>query len=62
MPLSLTPATGSLKVWDYRDDPEGITFEKIDLQPKAEHISDLEGIRYTARKKAVGYWVQPVRS
>ncbi len=60
--LELDQKTGTLKVWDYRDDPEGITFDKIDLQPKAEHVSDLEGLRYAARKKALGYWIQPVRS
>jgi hypothetical protein len=60
--LEVATDTGTLKVWDYRDDPEGITFEKIDLQPKAEHIAELEGNRYATRKKAVGYWIQPVRS
>ena len=54
--------SGTIKVWDYRDDPEGITFDKVDLQPKALHVAELEGGRYLARRKALGYWIQPVRS
>lgn len=58
--LELDPKTSTLKIWDYRDDPEGITFDKTDLQPKAAHVAQLEGNRYAARKKAVGYWIQPI--
>ena len=52
-----------LRVLDYRDDPEGLTFsDKTDLKPKADNIYRIEGERYVARKKAVGWWVQPPRA
>ena len=63
MALEVNPQTGEIKVWDYRDDPEGINFaEKVDLKPKAEAVLNVEAAKYAARKKALGYWVQPVVS
>jgi hypothetical protein len=46
-------------VWDYRDDPEGISFDGLDLAPHAEHITALWNERRAARRSALGYMVQP---
>ena len=61
--LELNKQDGTIKVWDYRDDPEGMAFsEKVNLLPKAEKVIIIEAQRYAARKKALGYWVQPVKA
>jgi len=46
-------------VWDYRDDPEGIYFERHDLAEKAKRIADMESARVQSRMDALGYFVQP---
>lgn len=45
--------------WDYRDDPEGIFYEGVDLIEHARHVWQLEGERVPARQGALGYWIQP---
>jgi hypothetical protein len=61
--LEMNKQDGTIKVWDYRDDPEGLAFsEKVNLKPKADKITDIEAQRYAIRKRALGYWVQPVLS
>lgn len=55
-------AEGMLRIIDYREDKEGLVFDKsIDLQPKADNVYRLEGERYVDRRKAIGWWVQPVK-
>ncbi len=59
--LALALEDGALRVWDCRDDPEGICFaDGLPLRAKATHIAVTEGSRYAARKTALGYWVQPL--
>jgi hypothetical protein len=53
-----------LRVWDCRDDPEGIAFAAapgtaIFEDGKAERVADLEAQRRPARVAALGYWIQP---
>jgi uncharacterized protein YodC (DUF2158 family) len=58
--LALEVKDGTIRVWDYRDDPEGINFaDKVDLRAKADKVLRLEGERYATRKQALGYWIQP---
>jgi hypothetical protein len=45
-------------IWDYRDDPEGISFGD-DVAAKAAHIDSLWASRLPARTAALGYMVQP---
>ena len=59
--LELDPATGIIKVWDYRDDPEGIAFdEKVHLKLKADRLKEIQVARLPGRKQSLGYWIQPV--
>lgn len=46
-------------VWDYRDDPEGIVFEDLDLAEHARRVEAEIRERRPARERAVGYWIQP---
>lgn len=49
------------RVWDYRDDPEGLYFE-IDpeaFKEKAERIEDLWTQRRRSRGEHLGYMIQP---
>lgn len=56
--------TGKVKslggIWDYRDDPEGITFNEgmIDLEKAAKVLSLLDS-KVKAREKLFGSHVQP---
>lgn len=45
------------QVWDYREDPEGISFENLDGW-KIERVARMANERRDARIKALGYWVQ----
>ena len=49
------------RVWDYRDDPEGMIYDSnlLDLE-KAKCINRFARDRKPARLEAVGYWIQPV--
>jgi hypothetical protein len=59
--LQLNPETGEIRVWDYRDDPEGIYFDESTLDPeKAAHVRQLWLTAGAARTKRLGYLVQPV--
>lgn len=46
-------------VWDYRDDPEGIRYEGVDLFEKAQRVAAERERRRPAREAALGYWQQP---
>lgn len=46
-------------VWDYRDDPEGIYYEDLDLQPKAASVAGVLEDHAAARLAKLGYVVQP---
>ncbi len=59
--LQANPETGEIKVWDYRDDPEGMVFGHDLLSaPKAENVARLMLDRREARKEITGYVIQPV--
>lgn len=48
-------------IWDYRDDPEGITYADETLAPpKTQNIENIVAERYGPRTEALGYWIQPV--
>jgi hypothetical protein len=47
------------RIWDYRDDPEGLRFVTVDYQ-KASNVVDLWAQRQDARVEALGYMIQPV--
>lgn len=47
-------------VWDYRDDPEGMRYEGIDLEAKAGIVLDEWMDKSEQRMKTLGYVVQPV--
>ena len=47
-------------VWDYRDDPEGLRYEGMDLAPKADAIAQERERRRPVREEALGYWQQPI--
>lgn len=54
---------GTLKVWDYRDDPEGIAFKNIDsdvMLRKARHVWSLWKGRQKPREDSLGYMIQPI--
>jgi hypothetical protein len=58
--LELDLEAGTLRVWDYRDDPEGIVFSPgDDLAEKAGRVMEIRKARMPARMKALGYWRQP---
>ena len=46
-------------IWDYRDDPEGMRYEGMDLRPKAKLVAEERERRRPAREAALGYWQQP---
>lgn len=48
-------------VWDYRDDPEGITFAPDTLDPaKVARVQAEIEKRWVERVNIAGYWEQPV--
>jgi hypothetical protein len=48
-------------VWDYRDDPEGITYGNVNLNPtKAKYVQDLLDSKVNTRLKNFGYIIQPL--
>jgi hypothetical protein len=49
-------------IWDYRDDPEGIYFEGVDMAAKARAFRDQLAERAPARKAALGYVIQPAET
>lgn len=49
------------RVWDERDDPEGIRFaEPLPDHVKADAVARQHVERRQAREDALGYWIQPV--
>lgn len=49
-----------VRVWDYRDDPEGIRFgPPLPDEVKADAVYAAMINRMPDRHKALGYWVQP---
>jgi hypothetical protein len=50
---------GTLRVWDCRDDAEGIRFSDADLAEKATRLREISDARREARIAALGYWQQP---
>jgi hypothetical protein len=58
--LELDLETNTLRVWDYRDDPEGIIFaEGEDLRAKAQRIDSLMHDRLAPRMSRLSFFVQP---
>jgi hypothetical protein len=65
--LELDLGNGRLRVQDWRDDPEGVTFynrpdhpeDAADLVAKANRVYNLTTARQPARKAMLGYWIQP---
>lgn len=49
-----------LRVYDSRDDPEGVRFEGIDLADGLRRFEEFWGERVTPREAGLGYVVQPV--
>lgn len=47
------------KIWDYRDDPEGIIFDECDIE-KAKRVAELGGRMADSRLKALGFIIQPL--
>ena len=53
-------------IWDYREDPEGIIFDKGDeptedqRRRRQERINKQERLRRDTRINSLGYWVQPL--
>lgn len=45
-------------IWDYRDDPEGIRYDEVDVQ-KTEKIEALQQRKAGIRYAALGYVIQP---
>ena len=46
-------------IQDYRDDPEGMRYEELDLQSKAKLVEEERERRRPARETILGYWQQP---
>lgn len=56
-------AKGLGRIWDYRDDPEGIIFETgnvVDFREKAARVEAHRELMSKSRIARLGYWVQPV--
>lgn len=47
-------------VWDYRNDPEGVYYAGIDLEPRAEYVRRQWIDRFSDRVEALGYLIQPI--
>lgn len=60
MAMSIETDTPDPKVavWDYRDDPDGVLFGKID-QEKVNRVQDLVNQKIPIRNGRLGYWIQP---
>jgi hypothetical protein len=59
--LEVHMGTGRMRIWDFRDDPEGMIFaETEDLRPKAARVAEIREARRPAREAALGFWQQPV--
>lgn len=59
--LELDPKTNTIRIWDYREDPEGIIFdESVSLTEKAERLQSLSNARRDDRVKRLGFWQQPI--
>jgi len=51
------------RIWDCRDDPEGVAFgEDLLSAEKAEHIAELMLQRRNERRRLLGYVIQPVNN
>lgn len=46
-------------IWDYRDDPEGLRYEDVELAENARRVSEEWYGRLIPRMNALGYMVQP---
>ena len=53
----------SFKVWDFREDKEGMLYGKVDdpsaRLEKTKNVANLAEERYEDRVASLGYWVQP---
>lgn len=60
--VSFAPSRSmTVRVWDERDDPEGIRFaEPLPDPVKADAVARQHVERRQAREDALGYWIQPV--
>lgn len=50
-------------VWDYRDDPEGMTYAPDNSEEKTRKHNNINKIieeRKPIRENALGYWIQPI--
>jgi len=47
------------RIWDSRDDPEGIIYEEINIT-KATNVAATQKERDVARMRKLGYIIQPV--
>ena len=47
-------------IWDFRDDPEGITFAEIDddMKIKIKRVKEFMDIKHNQRKEGIGYIIQ----
>lgn len=47
------------RIWDYRNDPEGLRFEPAPSFKKYKNVTETEEQRKPRRISALGYWIQP---
>jgi hypothetical protein len=57
--LELDLKANTLRVWDCRDDSEGIRFVHMDLRAKADLVDAQRQLRRIPRMEKLGYFVQP---
>lgn len=58
--LEVDLETEAIRVWDFREDPEGIRFDDLELREKHDRLKAIAEKKKDARIKALGYFVQPV--
>ncbi len=46
-------------IWDYRDDPEGMLFDEVDVE-KAHFVKGLQDAKAKTRMEVLGFVIQPV--
>jgi len=54
-------------IWDYRDDPKGITYAKEIMatkiaKEKADRVQEFKREKHMSRKKALGFVIQPIKN
>jgi len=57
--LYVEEETNNMGVLDYREDAEGVTFEKPSVE-KATNVSKIQQARMIERVRALGFWIQPL--